>query len=494
MAHPPRVLMIGLDALDYRLLAKLCSAGRLPNLDAFTASAHSVDVTSDGAILHGSVWPTFASGAGPGSHGIYFWTQWLAEEMRHVRNNHPAFAYEPWWNHALDSGLDVTVVDVPYVPAISHPHLRQYIGWGLHDEIVPIRTPASFAAEVEHRFGKHPLEFDTLEPQTPHDKLVMARDMRRGVHLRARLIRWLLQEGRSNLIVTAFSELHKAGHYLAAPQRLSSRYTNIDALAAILQPFDAALPSILATAGPSTSVILFALHGMSEQADYSDFGQQLVGLVNGHEPADQAANPDLVRRIRDILPDSLHRAVWKRLPASVRAARQGQLAVGNADFAHDAIFTITHDGHAAFRINEKGREFDGIVPPANSGDILQKLWGLASGMRAEDGRNAFTEIYRPQAMHAGPRAHRLPDAMLIANSEVRRTNRLETPDGRVLFSSRPEARNGIHTNRGFCFYRAAEGGPAAVQGNMDNRDFGPTALALLGLPVPASLRGRSILA
>lgn len=492
MPPTPRVLMIGLDALDYRLFERLCAAGRLPNFAAFAASANRLDVASDGDILHGSVWPTFASGTGPGSHGVYFWTQWLAEEMRHVRNNHPAFAYDAWWKAALEAGLDVAVVDVPYVPAIEHPGLRQFTGWGLHDEVVPIRAPESFAREIERRFGKHPLEFDTLEPQTPRDKLVMARDMRRGVHLRTKLLRWLLEEGRSHLIVTTFSELHKAGHYLAAPQRLSARHTNIDALAAILQPLDSALPSLLASAGPSTSVVFFGLHGMEEHVDYSEFGKQLADLVNGREPEDPATNPDLLRRIRDMVPDAVHREIWKRLPASVRAARQGQLSVGNADFAHDGIFTVTHDGHAGIRINEKGRERDGIVSPADGERLLQKLWGLAGGMRAEDGRNAFTQLYRPQAVHPGERSHRLPDAMLIANGEVRRTSRLETPDGRVLFSSRPEARNGVHTNTGFCLYRPAEGGPEPARTHMDNLDFGPTALELLGLPAPSSLPGGSI--
>src|SRR5689334_8499439 len=90
-----KVLMLGLDALDAKLLTRFCDEGALPNLAAFRKTALSFDMTSaDGNLLHGSVWPTFASGTSPGTHGVYFWTQWFAEEQRHVRNSHPAFAFQ----------------------------------------------------------------------------------------------------------------------------------------------------------------------------------------------------------------------------------------------------------------------------------------------------------------------------------------------------------------------------------------------------------------
>ena len=108
MSEPTRthsnVLMVGLDALEWTLLQRFIEEGRLPNLAHFAEGSAHLAVESDGETLHGSLWPTFASGTRPGTHGVYFWTQWLAEEMRHVRNNHAAFAYEPFWAGAAGEG------------------------------------------------------------------------------------------------------------------------------------------------------------------------------------------------------------------------------------------------------------------------------------------------------------------------------------------------------------------------------------------------------
>jgi predicted AlkP superfamily phosphohydrolase/phosphomutase len=485
-----RVLMLGLDALDFRLFDELMAAGKLPNLAAFAGQSERLEVESDGAILHGSLWPTFASGTGPGTHGVYFWVQWLAEEMRHVRNNHPAFAFDPFWTGLPAAGCRATIVDVPFVPAARVEGLRHFIGWGLHDEIEAYAWPEAFGRQVVKRLGRHPLSFDTVEPQTLRDKLVMARDMRRGVHLRTKLVREILKDGTETLVVTTFGELHKAGHYLAASQQLSSRYTNADAIAAILQPLDAAWPGIVAAAGPDTHVFLFALHGTQEQVPFDEFGSQIASLLNGKEPVDPAAHPDLIRRVRDLVPDALHRAIWKRLPPSVRARRQGQQQGHSSDLAVDKLMTVAHDQHPAFRINLRGRERDGVVDQGGAEDLFRELAILVAQVNVEDGARAFSELWRPAEHTHGPRLDRLPDVLLVANPGVKRANRLEMPGGRTLRSLRTEARNGVHTGRGFCYFRPA-GGVHKARRLVNTVDFAPTVLQLLGLPQRPGLEGVS---
>lgn len=90
-----RTLMVGLDALEVTVVDRLLAEGRLPNLARFAARAVRLEISSDGANLHGTLWPTFAAGVGPGWHGIYQWMQWIAEEMRHRRNDHPLSALRP---------------------------------------------------------------------------------------------------------------------------------------------------------------------------------------------------------------------------------------------------------------------------------------------------------------------------------------------------------------------------------------------------------------
>ena len=490
MPEDRRVLMLALDSLEVSLFERLCDEGRLPNLAAFRADAKRFGVRTDGDLLHGSVWPTFASGTGPGTHGVFWWTQWLAEEQRHVRNNHTALAFDPFWAGFPAAGRRATVIDVPYVRLVPGPGMRGAVGWGLHDEVVATSEPTNFRSQIEQRFGRNPLSFDTLEPQGPREKLAMAKRLRLGVKRRSEMLTALAGSHDWDLMIATFGELHAAGHYLAAPQQLSPKTSNVSAMAAILRPLDDALPAITAAAGPNCDIFLFGLHGMREQVDYSHFAPQLLDALVGRTPLDPEAHPDLLRRVRNAIPDSLHRAIWKRLPARLRAARQGQLSTAGVDTTTAPIFPTVHDNAAAFRLNIAGRERDGVITAEQGEALLAELEVLVASLKAEDGQPAFgAELLRPDSRWQGSRLSRLPDAFATLNSRVRGTNLLRN-DVQVLHGTRPEARNGAHTGEGFCYVRP--GGPfEPARETIDARDFAPTVLRLLQVPEPAGLEGES---
>jgi predicted AlkP superfamily phosphohydrolase/phosphomutase len=385
----------------------------------------------------------------------------------------------------------VTIVDVPYVPLVREASLRQVNAWGMHDEIVPEAWPPAFGKELPGAIGKHPLAFDTVEPQSTRDKLQMAQELRRGVGLRARMVERFAPGQR--LFITTFAECHKAGHYLAAPQELKPGLTNEDAFAKVLEPLDEAWPRILQGVGADTHVFLFALHGIREQAEYSSYANQLLQQALGKD-APAPPGPDLLRRLRDLLPDSIHRAIWRRLPARLRASRQGMLTSAGADIAHDAVLRVAHDGHPAFRMNLAGRERDGIASEEQGTATLAGLAERAESLRTPAGEQAFVEMIPVHERWPGPRTARLPDALLLANPDVKRAPSLRAPDGAELLPAAAETRNGVHNGTGFCFYRAAANSPAKpLRQAVAPADFAPTILWLMGAPPPEHLEGTAFL-
>jgi predicted AlkP superfamily phosphohydrolase/phosphomutase len=485
-----RALMVALDAMEITLFDKLLAAGRLPNLARYARESHRLDVLSEGQSLHGSVWPTFSSGTKPGKHGVMFWTQWFEEEMAHLRNDDPRLHYDPFWAAIAEAGRRAIVVDVPYVPLVRHPGVLACEGWGLHDEIRPKSWPEDFRTELNRSFGKSPLSFDTVEPQSPADKLAMSRDMTLSTQRRAEILLALAAREDWDLLLMVSSETHKLGHYLAIPEQLDANTDNEAGIAAPLRALDAQWPAILDAVGPECDVSLFALHGFTPQVDYGEYLRQVIDLILGGEPVDHAAQPDLVRRMRNLLPDRVHRAIWARLPGSVRARRVAQ-QYGGGD-ATAPLFPVAFDGNAAARVSLRGRERDGIVDGEERERLIAELERLGTSLRTDDGEQAFIQMMRPQEVFPGPRAHRLPDAMLLANPAVIRAPRLHI-DGKMLVSTRVEARNGDHTGRGFCYYRPGEGGRAPARKLIETVDFAPTALRLLGIEPPAGLDGSSFL-
>ncbi|MBE0611164.1 MAG: alkaline phosphatase family protein [Dehalococcoidia bacterium] len=489
----PRVLMVALDAMESGWLSDLIARGRLPNICAFTDAAHRSDVTSDGLTIHGSIWSTFASGTGPGTHGRYWWIQWLAEEMRYVRNSHEAFGFRPFWATLAEAGIKSTIVDLPYTPTVDHSNVRQAVGWGMHDEVEEASWPNDFLGSIRKRFGNHPLSFDTVEPQSARDKLTMVRTLRRGVGMRAQLVEWLAREGRDDLSIVVFSETHKAGHYLARAEEIAPGRTNVDLVGEVLEPLDAAWPAILDAAGPGTHVVLFGLHGMHHQVDYGSLGAQLMALTLGRPAEVGVARPDLLRRLRNAIPDPVHRAIWQRLPARVRAARQGQLDTATTDVANDPLIRVAHDGHFALRMNLIGRERDGIIGEEAGEAAIARLAELARGFKADNGLVAFEGVWRSSERAPGPRSHRLPDAMLLSNPEVPGTRGIVDGSGTRLINAREESRNGVHTSLGFCYFRPATGAGATPASAFNNMDFAPGLLSLFSVPAPNELQGSSFL-
>ena len=489
----PRILLVALDAMESGWLGDLIARGRLPNLRAFTEAAHRSDVTSDGATVHGSTWPTFASGTGPGTHGRYWWIQWLAEEMRYVRNSHEAFSFPPFWATLAEAGIKSTIVDLPYTPMVDHPNVRQAVGWGMHDEVEEASSPNDFLGSIRKRFGNHPLSFDTVEPQSARDKLTMVRNLRRGVTMRAQLLEWLAREGRDDLSLVVFSETHKAGHYLARPEEIARGRTNVDLVGEILEPLDAAWPAILEAAGPDAHVVLFALHGMLHQVDYGSLGAQLMALALGRPAAVGVARPDLLRRVRNAIPDPVHRAIWQRLPARLRAARQGQLDSATTDFAHDPLVRVAHDGHFALRMNLIGRERDGIIGEEAGEAAIARLADLVAGFKADNGMDAFAGLWRSSEQAPGPRSHRLPDAILLSNLDVPGTRTIVDGSGTRLMNTSEESRNGVHTSLGFCYFRPPSGADAVPAGTFSSMDFAPGLLSLFSVSAPKEFQGASFL-
>ena len=477
-------MVVVLDSLGREWFDLHRAGGRWPNLAAAADEWVRLDVTSNGEALHGAIWPTFATGAHEGKHGRYFAIQWIAGEMKLVFCEDPRLAVDPFWA-ALPPSLRATIVDVPYVLPVERSGFRTLLGWGLHVDATSRSSPDSFGQEVRRQFGRHPLTADTVEPASPRDKLRLTRDLRRGMHMRSRLVLDLAARRDWDLLVVNFDEPHAAGHYLAFDEVLSPRLTSGEAYREVVRPFDSILPSIVRAAGEDCHVFVTSLHGMRPQAEYSKLANQVVRLV-----AAPPAPPDLVRRVRGFLPARLHRELWRRLPPAMRAKRVAAGLTRGSYQAGAPMFTVPGEAWAHVRLNLRGRERDGVVEPDEMRAWLDRLERILPEFTADDGQAAFSGLWRRELEVTGPLAHQLPDALIRANPAVARTSTLRRSDGTILTATDAEARNGIHTGEAFCLWRPA---PGAVPTRRDIHivDLAATALQLLGVVPPASLDGRA---
>ncbi|MCD6290595.1 MAG: alkaline phosphatase family protein, partial [Anaerolineae bacterium] len=69
----PRVLVIGWDGADWRILRPLMRAGYMPNLTALVERSAVGDLLSTQPAVTGPAWSSFMTGKSPARHGLLSW-------------------------------------------------------------------------------------------------------------------------------------------------------------------------------------------------------------------------------------------------------------------------------------------------------------------------------------------------------------------------------------------------------------------------------------
>jgi predicted AlkP superfamily phosphohydrolase/phosphomutase len=155
-------------------------------------------------------------------------------------------------------------------------------------------------------------------------------------------------------------------------------------------------------------------------------------------------------------------------------------------------FALPSVAHGYVRLNVRGRERDGVVPPLEYEAVCDELAGELRALRdARSGGPLVRDVVRTRAtaMDDGPH---LPDADLVVFYHPMPVDVVDSPRvGRI--GPVPWSRTGGHTNAGFAIVRAPGCAPGSTLPPGHVRDLAPTMLALLGAPIPPALDGRSLL-
>jgi predicted AlkP superfamily phosphohydrolase/phosphomutase len=154
-------------------------------------------------------------------------------------------------------------------------------------------------------------------------------------------------------------------------------------------------------------------------------------------------------------------------------------------------------GLGGLYINQKGREAGGIVTAGEESRALkQELMSKLNGLRDEAAAaTAITEVYDREKVYAGPYAANAPDLIIGYNQGFRAswdgvTGKVDT----TVFEDNTKAWSGDHcidprqVPGVFFFSRKTEAKAPSIM------DVAPTVLTLFGLPIPAHMDGRPLLA
>ena len=161
---PSRILVVGLDMGDGGLIRHWSRQGRLPRFADLISSGTWLELESTAQVLHTSTWPTFATGALPGRHGVYYPYQPQPGHQlaQHVEPN--AYGRQPFWSLADAHGRRCLVYDIPETfpdPAFRGRAIFEWGTWAWYGK--PSTQPTGLMKELKRRFGAYPLGLEAKQ-------------------------------------------------------------------------------------------------------------------------------------------------------------------------------------------------------------------------------------------------------------------------------------------------------------------------------------------
>ena len=235
---PPKVLVIGLDGADPRLIDKWYD--RLPNIRFIMENGLSGKLGSVNPPISASAWTSFATGLNPGKTGIFDFVQRQASNYKLTVVRSTDLQCKTVWEILSAHGFSCGIMNVPVV---SWPPqtVKGFVVSGMPD--VRIATyPPELSARLKQRGWVADL------PLVGKNDEQIARELLSSMERRAEIGKGLLKEFNSEFAILVFTETDRITHFL-----LSRRD---DLVEAVYKRADELIGELKDAYGPAVTIIL----------------------------------------------------------------------------------------------------------------------------------------------------------------------------------------------------------------------------------------------
>jgi predicted AlkP superfamily phosphohydrolase/phosphomutase len=519
----PRVLVIGWDGGDWRLLQPLIEQGALPNLRRWLdRAAHGRHfVVEDPAREHlaravrgelistvppvtAAAWASFMTGCWPSRHGLLGWQLPLDKGLKRPWINATAIQAPTIWEILSRAGKRLGALNVP----LTYPPPS------LNGELVSGMLTPSVAANFTHPpelkdalLGALPGYVLDVEMQRTERDTRSAPGVRRfldelelALNYRERALEFLWERGPFDffmIVLETPDRLQHALYQFASGQPAESRadwYAVRKRVNALYSRCDAILGWLLDRSDEETMVILLSDHGFGPLRAVWHLNDWLAAEGYMRWAAETPRSSRVVGTLRGIVGSAKH-----RLPARWVERGRATLAPINA---MDWPATVAYAGlptEEGIWLNVRGREPLGIVEPRSAYEQLRDE--LISAVQAfrdpHTGEPVVERAQRREEVHRGPFAGRAPDIVLTLRGGYKITPKrsiYRAPNPLLGSIKNVEAEGrGIHRRQGMI----AMAGPQVLREGLVQGatlpDLLPTILAAFGLAAPPGLDGRPLI-
>jgi predicted AlkP superfamily phosphohydrolase/phosphomutase len=403
-----RVLIIGWDGADWRILDPLLERGALPNLAALIARGGCAPLTSTRPTHSWTAWPSFLTGVEPSGHGVYDILQGRGGS-RQLPVTYHSIRERTFLQDLSDARVESLIVNVPLTFPPPAVHGRVIAG-GVLPKWRTFTHPESLAAELERAGAPWPINgmsWTTYRnrPEPFLDEVVQVTTARQ------RAAEHLLDTSDWRVAVTVFFSTDRIQHCLSKylspehPEYAELSTTRVaERTRDVYRMLDEGLGRLVDRTGPDDLVVFMSDHGF--------------------QPVTRAMHLDRFLADQGFLRFSASNAVWGRMQwGAVRSmARKAYDVLGlhgrvslpqPVDWSQTKAYTSVRSTGEGVSINLAGREPAGIVDPGDFDALRDEIADrLASYVDPGTGKHPVARVWRREEVFKGPFADEAPDLVL----------------------------------------------------------------------------------
>jgi predicted AlkP superfamily phosphohydrolase/phosphomutase len=385
----PRILALGFDAAPGDLVLRWAETGELPVLQRLIEQGATAPLTSVARYLPESIWPTLATGYGPGGHGVYNWRETTPQS--YVRGWRPlTWPRSPFWEQLRNSGQPASgapralLLDMHGGVPNGDEGVSAVFGWGHRGAPIYERhsSPPDEFDRVVRRHGRYAQSLNREVAGRPLLERAYLRTLERMVERRRDVLEDLMSSRPWEVCGAVFYEAHYAGHVFhqyakadAYPEQVPPARGLGDALLRVYQAVDRAIGSLIAAAPDDTHIAVFSGMGLRPNTNGLTLLPRALEALGYTVPVPPSRGPRLREQVRRValatVPRPVARTIRRRLmdPAALDRHLE-RLWLESTDWERTRAWAEAEQGSGFIKLNVAGREPAGIVQPGREYEQL----------------------------------------------------------------------------------------------------------------------------
>jgi len=497
------VVIVGWDGASFDVIEPWLAAGELPNLQRLMAEGVSGKLRSTIHPMSGPAWASFMTGKNPGQHGIFDWTRHVDGQYEPSLVNSASLHSKTMWEIANEAGRQVGVVNVP----VTYPPraLNGYLVSGLLTPSVKSQFtyPPALADELHRAADGYVIHGQAWYVEGKEAPCI--EDTLTTLEKRGRAVLHLLREHPCDLNVFVFTATdsiqHRFWKYMDPdfPGYKPEYARHADAVLRVFRQADEILGQILSHLPPDGAVMVMSDHGAGPLHKLIFVNRWLMelGLLKLKDRRATHLKRWLVRnrvliRGYNVLSKIGLTNLYLRIPRAQRSRVVSSfLTPDDVDWSRTKAYATGDFGQ--IRVNLRGREPEGIVAPGQEYEdlvafITEKLYELED---PETGERVVDRVYRKDEIYSGGCLDLAPDLLFAAQEYAYISSKHFGFEEDELIVRSDYANSGNHRQDGI-FVAWKKGGIKRGETvcGAEIIDVAPTALYLMGVPIPDDMDGR----